>query len=366
MNLPHPRTGNAGSPNHVGFDGPAPTIEQLDQVLDAADARGTEALDWSGLINESLDSEHFGERWARWWLDAARYADSAGYEKDMHREVWFYRDWVTAAMNRDMPYDQFVIQQIAGDLLPGAGQNERVATGFLRNSMTNEEGGADPEQFRVEGMFDRMDAIGKAILGITTQCAQCHSHKFDPLTQKEYYEMFASLNDFDEACIAVYTPDQTTKRDRILSEIQRIGHQFQSSSPDWRERVKSWADAMTANLPAWKVMRPEEPPFEGQKFRVLDDGSILSESYAPTKASNDFSVMASVGTITAVRLDALTHPQLPRGGPGRSIDGTGALSEFRMTVHAIDSDADPVSVKFVRAMADVNPPQRDPTSVSRS
>ncbi len=126
---------------------------------------------YAQLVEQLLESKHFGERWARWWLDAARYSDSDGYEKDKPRSVWFYRDWVIGAMNNNMPYDQFIIEQLAGDLLPGASQSQRVATGFLRNSMVNEEGGADPEQFRVEAMFDRMDAVGKAILGITTQCA---------------------------------------------------------------------------------------------------------------------------------------------------------------------------------------------------
>ena len=160
-----------------------------------------------------MQSEQFGERWARWWLDAARYSDSDGYEKDKQREVWFYRDWVTTAMNRDMPYNEFVIKQLAGDLLPGAGQAERVATGFLRNSMVNEEGGADPERFRIEGMFDRMDAIGKAMLGITTQCAQCHTHKYDPLTHEEYYRMFAAINDFHEAIITCLLYTSPSPRD---------------------------------------------------------------------------------------------------------------------------------------------------------
>ena len=128
------------------------------------------------------------------------------------RQVWFYRDWVINALNRDLPYDRFIIEQIAGDLLPGATQDQVVATGFLRNSMINEEGGIDPEQFRMEAMFDRMDAIGKGILGLTIQCAQCHNHKFDPLTQEEYYRLFAFLNNAHEANVAVYTPEEQMKR----------------------------------------------------------------------------------------------------------------------------------------------------------
>lgn len=355
----------------LDLTGLPPTLDQLDalkvelsQVAQAAGSgpgRSVAPQDavWQGFAEQLLRSPHFGERWARWWLDAARYADSAGYEKDMQREVWFYRDWVINAMNRDMPYDQFVVEQVAGDLLPGASQNQRVATGFLRNSMTNEEGGADPEQFRVEGMFDRMDAIGKSILGITTQCAQCHTHKYDPLTQAEYYRMFAALNDFEEGCISVYTPEQAEQRELVLHGIEQVYQQIRRDVPQWREKVGAWAAKVRSELPDWQTLYPTEVPFEGQKFRVLDDGSIVSESYAPTKASNSFSLTTEVETITAVRLDALPHPQLPRGGPGRSIDGTGALSEFRLQIEPLAADAKPISVKFVRALSDANPKTRD-------
>ena len=172
-----------------------PTLAEVDAFLADDSARRLRASRSSGCSA----SPHYGERWGRHWLDAARYADSDGFEKDKPRYVWFYRDWVIDALNRDLPYDQFVIEQIAGDLLPDATQDQIVATGFLRNSMINEEGGIDPEQFRMEAMFDRMDAIGKSMLGLTIQCAQCHNHKFDPLTQEEYYRLFAFLNNDHEA-----------------------------------------------------------------------------------------------------------------------------------------------------------------------
>ncbi|TWU16168.1 Planctomycete cytochrome C [Allorhodopirellula heiligendammensis] len=341
-----------------------PSLEQLELLsVDSAQDVNASAQDVNAsdetignLIDELVESPHFGERWARWWLDAARYSDSAGYEKDMQRSVWFYRDWVIDAMNHDMPYDQFVIEQIAGDLISGATQRQRVATGFLRNSMTNEEGGADPEQFRVEGVFDRVDAIGKAVLGITTQCAQCHTHKYDPISHAEYYQMFAALNDFHEGCISVYTPDQVRQRDKTLDAIHQIEDHLRSITPDWQSQLQDWAESTAAELPSWQVMKPEEVPFQGQKFRVLPDGSVVSESYAPTKTSDDFSLTTHVGTISAVRLEALTHPQLPRGGPGRSIDGTGALTEFKLKIQPTTKNAPAIDVKFVRAMSDVNPP----------
>src|SRR5262249_59708953 len=153
----------------------------------------------------------------RYWRVAARFAGSDGYEKDKPRRVWFYRDWVINALNRDLPYNQFVIEQIAGDLLPKATQDQRVATGFLRNSMINEEGGVDPEQFRMEAMYDRIDAIGKGILGVTIQCAQCHNHKYDALTHEEYYRILAVLNNTHESDIAVYTPAVQAMRADILT-----------------------------------------------------------------------------------------------------------------------------------------------------
>ena len=145
-------------------------------------------------VDRLLASPHFGERWARPWLDVARYADSNGYSIDAPRQIWKYRDWVVAALNRDLPYDQFVIEQLAGDLLPGATTEQKVATGFNRNTQINQEGGIDPEQFRIEAVLDRVNTFGTAFLGLTLGCAQCHDHKFDPLTQKDYYSLYAFFN----------------------------------------------------------------------------------------------------------------------------------------------------------------------------
>ena len=311
---------------------------------------------FSKQIERLLKSPHYGERWGRIWLDAARYADSDGYEKDKPRQMWFYRDWVVNALNRDMPYDKFVIQQIAGDLLPHMTQESLVATGFLRNSMVNEEGGADPEQFRMEGMFDRMDAIGKAILGLTVQCGQCHSHKYDPLTQADYYRMFAFLNNTHDAIVPVYTAADRQQRESLLEQIDAIESGLKESLPDWESRMAQWeADARRA-VQEWEVLEPVETPYEGQKFRVLEDLSIISESYAPTKSKPEF-VMRSTSTqgITGIRLELLTHPQLPRRGPGRSIHGTAALTEFVIYAAPADQPDKRTELKIVRATADVNP-----------
>jgi hypothetical protein len=158
------------------------------------------------LIDRLLASPHYGERWGRWWLDQARYADSNGYSIDSPRDIWKYRDWVVSAINADMPFDQFTVEQLAGDLLPGAADAQRVATGFHRNTQINQEGGIDKEQYRIDSIFDRVATTGTVWLGLTIGCAQCHDHKFDPIEQKEYYRLFAFLNNQDETTLTLYEP----------------------------------------------------------------------------------------------------------------------------------------------------------------
>ena len=155
------------------------------------------------VVDRLLASPHHGERWGRWWLDVARYADSNGYSIDAPRSIWPYRDHVVAALNADQPFDRFLIEQLAGDLLPGATVAQRVATGFHRNTQINQEGGIDPEQFRIESIFDRVSTTGSALLGLSIGCAQCHDHKFDPVSQRDYYGLFAFFNDQDEPALEV-------------------------------------------------------------------------------------------------------------------------------------------------------------------
>ena len=149
---------------------------------------------WERLLDRILDSPHFGERWGRHWLDQARYADSHGYTNDNERSMWPYRDWVIRAFNDDMPFDQFTREQLAGDLLPNADSSQRVATGFHRNTLINSEGGTKADQFRDEQVKDRVDTTGLVWMGLTVGCAKCHTHKFDPITQDEYYQLYAFFN----------------------------------------------------------------------------------------------------------------------------------------------------------------------------
>ncbi|MCS6975921.1 MAG: PSD1 and planctomycete cytochrome C domain-containing protein [Gemmatales bacterium] len=172
------------------------------------------------LVDRLLASPHYGERWGRLWLDVARYADSHGYSIDAPREIWKYRDWVIAAFNADLPYDRFVIEQMAGDMLPNATLEQRIATGFHRNTPINMEGGIDQEQFRNEAIYDRVNTTGTAFLGLTLSCARCHDHKFDPISQREYFQLFAFLNNCDEPTLDIATPDLIARRDALRSQIR--------------------------------------------------------------------------------------------------------------------------------------------------
>jgi hypothetical protein len=352
---PSPETDRGTLLRRLSLDltGLPPTPAELDAFLSDRSPNAYEKQ-----VDRLLSSPHYGERWARVWLDAARYADSNGYEKDAPRFVWFYRDWIIQALNRDLPYNQFVIEQIAGDLLPGAGQDQRVATGFLRNSMINEEGGIDPEQFRMEAIYDRMDAIGKGVLGVTIQCAQCHNHKYDPLTQEEYYRIFAFLNNTHESDITVHTPGQQQKVQEVLRRTAEIEAELKRRSPDWRRRMTAWEDALPPE-PEWEPLQlaVDDISTGGEREIPMKDRSMLALGYAPTKHTVKFTATTKQSRVTAVRLELLMDPNLPNGGPGRSIKGTGALTEFRVEAAAPDAPDHFTSLKIAGATADVNLPE---------
>jgi uncharacterized protein DUF1553/uncharacterized protein DUF1549/cytochrome c len=376
---PSPEASRATLLRRLSLDliGLPPTPEEIDAFLNDPSPTAYEKQ-----VDRLLQSPHYGEKWARTWLDAARYADSDGFEKDKQRSVWFYRDWVINALNRDLPYNQFIIDQIAGDLLPHATQDQIVATGFLRNSMVNEEGGIDPEQFRMEAMFDRMEAIGKGILGVTIQCAQCHNHKFDPIKQEDYYRMFAFLNSTHESNIAVYTPAEQMRRADIFRQIRELEGTLQHHTPGWEDRMARWESEVSANQPQWTVITPEIDALSdgGQRYFLQKDGSFLAAGYAPTKISVKFTTKTEMQNITAFRLEVLNDPNLPLNGPGRNIQGTFALTEFEVeeapatcatSAAAPSSAASPsavteppcvsmrTKVKFSKATADYNQPEKD-------
>jgi mono/diheme cytochrome c family protein len=337
---------------HLDLTGLPPTIaEQRAFAVDRIDE----------TIESLLASPHHGERWGRHWLDAARYADSDGYEKDKPRIAHFYRDWVIAAINRDLPYDQFIIEQIAGDLLPDATQDQIVATGYLRNSMLNEEGGVDPEQFRMEAMFDRIDAIGKGILALGLNCVQCHDHKYDPISQEEYYRIFAFLNNDHEAQPRVYTPEEHQRRAEVLREIAAIEARLREETPDWEAKVAAWeGEWRAAARPEWTVIRPEvdKNATGGQRILPQPDGSFVAAGFQPTKSTTVLRLKSDLKGITGFRLEMLNDPNLPANGPGRSFMGTFGLSGFEVEAAAPEGKA--AKVAFAHATADLAAAEKTP------
>ncbi|MCY3007055.1 MAG: PSD1 and planctomycete cytochrome C domain-containing protein [Planctomycetota bacterium] len=332
---------------YLDLVGVPPTPEQLGEFQN----EGIEAT-----VEKLLADDRFAEKWARSWLDVARYSDTNGYEKDMQREQWAWRDWVLEAIRTDMPYDRFIIEQIAGDLLTQPTQEQVIATGFLRNSMINEEGAIVAEQFRMVEMFDRIDCIGKGVLGISLQCAQCHTHKFDPITHDEYYGMFAFLNNTYESRSWVYTPEQQTLLGQIRSNIAGSVQQYRESNADWQANYQAWKDQVLASRPKWQALRAELlETISGLNHPVQEaDDSILMVGHT----SNDVFMIApaNLPTITGLQFEVLTHGELPFGGPGRNGVGMWDLREIELFVQKPDSK-DWEKQKFSAASSDFNNPE---------
>jgi len=202
------------------------------------------------LVERLLASPHYGERWGRHWLDAARYADTNGYGFDNPRVMWRYRDWVIQALNRDLPFDQFTVEQLAGDLLPHATLEQKIATGFHRNTMINQEGGVDQEQYRIEALFDRASTTGAVFLGLTVGCAQCHDHKYDPISQREYYQLLAFFNNQDEPTIKVVRPGEVQQYRRISTEYEverlRLQGELAKYNRDLVGLLEQWESGLSA------------------------------------------------------------------------------------------------------------------------
>ncbi|MDB5345191.1 MAG: Protein of unknown function (DUF1553)/Protein of unknown function (DUF1549)/Planctomycete [Schlesneria sp.] len=342
---------------HLDLIGLPPTIAEVDAFLADNSANAYEKQ-----VERLLKSPHYGERWGRHWLDAARYADSDGFEKDKSRQISFYRDYVINSLNRDLPYNQFVIEQFAGDLLPNATQDQIVATGFLRNSMLNEEGGVDPEQFRMDAMFDRIDAVGKTFLGLTIQCAQCHTHKYDPITHEEYYRLFAFLNNDHESQRVVYATDEQARRFELRQKINDLESDLKRQAVDWRERMAAWEDSIANDQPEWIPLQLENTGDNGQRYIDMGDHSILAQGYAPTKYTTSLRGTTEVQNITAFRLELLNDANLPCNGPGRSFMGTCALTEFSAEAEpVVKTEGGPKKekLKITAVSADYSNPERD-------
>ena len=318
-----------------------PTPEELDAFL--ADT-STDA--YERAVDRLLASPHFGERWARPWLDLARYADTNGHEKDNRRSIWKYRDWVIDALNRDMPFDRFTVEQIAGDMLPEATTSQRIASGFHRNAMTNEEGGVDPDESLYEVLVDRVNTTATVWLGSTLACAQCHNHKYDPFTQKDYFRLLAFFANtaydtrvagdgtrYAEAQLDLATPAQEQARKEIESEIARLESVIKTPTPALRAAQGRWELGIRQAETRWTPLTVASAVATGGvTLTPQADGSVLASGENPAQTTYTVTVEIPVGGITGLRLEALPDESLPRGGPGRD-----AYGHFRITGLRLES-----------------------------
>ncbi len=350
-----------------------PEPEVVEKLLHQSPSSHLSNESYERLVDTLLASPRFGERWGRHWLDAARFADSDGYEKDRPRpDAWRYRDWVIRAINDDMPFDQFTVEQLAGDLLPEAAPEQIVATAFNRQTLTNTEGGTDQEQFRIEACMDRIETVGAVWLGLTVGCARCHTHKYDQITHTEYFQMFAFFNNGDEVTKQVPTSPEAwsqyeKKNGALAKQLVPLQKALDAAKAALPEKLPEWEKVVQARLTAVREKKAAQTfaPLKmasvksaGQvAFKALPDGSYLATS---KQAGNDSYTVEVTGwdkPITALRIEALPDESLPGKGPGRSGKGnfvvgevTARLDGTELLMHSAKSDYDQKSFKAAEVL----------------
>ena len=344
---------------HLDLVGLPPSLEDMQRWT------GDKRNDWyEHLVDELLNSPHYGERWARHWLDLARYADSDGYEKDKPRpHAWRWREWVINALNANMPFDRFTVEQLAGDLLPAATLEQRVATGFNRNTLINREGGTDPEEDRVKRTVDRTNTLGKVWLGMTIECGQCHSHKYDPLPQKEYYQLYAFFNSLAEPDIGAPLVAERKEYEAAKAKFDKEHQPFEDAIAQFEKEqldaaLKKWEQSVSSTKPVWEVLRPETATAKkGSTLQVLEDGSIFASGTHPGRQEiYSLECSTELKEITGLRLEAITDERLPGNGPGRGPLGNYHVTRFDVSIAPVDGSSESSAVTLVHPQATFSEP----------
>jgi len=313
----------------LALTGIPPTPQQVEAFVqdDSPDA-------YENVVDRLLESPRYGERWAIPWLDLARYADSNGFQADQIRDNWAYRDWVIRAINSGMPFDQFVIDQLAGDLHEHPTVDQRVATGFHRMTTCNVEAGVHPEANRVNQVVDRVNTTATVFLGTTLECAQCHEHKYDPFTQEDYYRLFSYFNntplevkntsgvtwDFYGPTMDLPLSDADQQRaDELNQHLAQLNQQRQAAATATDEEFEHWLAAFCDSTDVeWTPIAPETFVSTGdEEYRILEDGSVLLTGSVPDTVEHIFTLDCTGRTVTAIRIDVLTDEAIPGTGPGR-------------------------------------------------
>jgi hypothetical protein len=350
---------------YLDLIGLPPSVEEVDAFLASSDPHK-----FAQAVDRLLASPQYGLRWARPWLDAARYADSNGYQADQYRNVWPYRDWVINAMNADMPFDQFTLEQLAGDLLPNATLDQKIATGFHRLTTCNVEAGVDPEENRTNQLIDRVNTTGTVWLGTSIECAQCHNHKYDPFTQRDYYKLFAYFNNTPlevegngvtfnfvgpkmglplTAVQQQRTDELTNRREQLAQREEVLVAKRLEFLPAWEKQA---ADA-GQDASKWHALTVVSFQSKGgASHELLDDNSVLVSGEEPDHDIYTVVAETNVQGITGFKLEALTDPSLPGNGPGRFTRPNFVLNEFQVTAAMQGANSKPIEVGLHGAAAD--------------
>ncbi|TWT60570.1 Planctomycete cytochrome C [Rubinisphaera italica] len=352
----------------VCFDltGLPPTSKQAQKFLS-----DTSADAYEQLVERLLASDHYGERMAMWWLDAARYSDTDGFQQDATRTNWPWRDWVIHEFNSNQPFNKFIREQFAGDLLPNASDEQILATSFHRQHMTNGEGGRDPEESRIDYVIDRVNTTGTVLLGLTLGCAQCHSHKFDPITQEDYYSLFAFFNNIDEDGSAgrkakPYLEYSSPYVDRAVAEAEQLV-EFRAKKVDSvKKRAEQefavWLDQLVQQTEkeyqGWTIIQPGR--LESVAGTVLDHvGDGIVQTSGPLPRQDDYLVFVNHGhtRITGIRLEIFPHASHTSGKYTRGENGEFILTDIKLQVHQ-KGRSQLQDIQITNAIADAEPPTK--------
>ncbi|MEE2948434.1 MAG: DUF1553 domain-containing protein [Verrucomicrobiota bacterium] len=321
----------------LDLTGLPPTPTELEAFV--AD-RGPRA--YERLIDHLLASPHYGEHMAQGWLDAARYADTNGFQADRTRNQWHWRDWVVDALNRNMPFDQFTIEQLAGDLLPNPSLDQLIATGFNRNHMLNGEGGAIAAETQVEYVVDRVETTGTVWLGLTVGCARCHDHKYDPISQREFYQLFAFFNNLPEKgggdmepTTRVATSEQARQLRALEAQLDEHRSVLNLPLARFDDDRKKWEApyvkeiSNTGRLDGWQRIKPDTASSTaGSELTIQNDASVLASGKLPDHDEYKLTFRTDLKGITGLQLETLTDSSLKGGGPGR--EGNFVLTGFEL------------------------------------
>ena len=355
---PSPEADRATLLRRVTFEltGLPPTPEEVEAFLkdDSPNA-------YEKVVDRLLASPRYGERMAVEWLDAARYADTSGYQYDWFRTMWRWRDWVIESFNANQSYDEFITWQLAGDLLPDATLEQKIATGFNRNHPFTIEGGVIQEEYRVSYVADRVTTMGTVFMGLTLDCARCHDHKFDPISQKDFYQLFAFFNHLPEKgqvggkplfgppAIPAPTKEQTARLASLEKSQSEVRAKVLREDPEWTKRQQAW-EKERGN--PWAGIQPTSLTAKsGAEIKKLEDESYLVMGPSPGKDVYEFGFpLQSEDQLTGLRVDALTHESMVKGGPGRSANGNAVLTEIE--VFGIDAAGKETPISLAKVSAD--------------